>query len=66
MDVVDLDLGLDCLTGPDAGPAASGCDPLDLDADDDVDLLDLAYFQILLDAASPPLDPPATVAGTLA
>jgi len=34
-----------CLTGPDAGPGAAGCEPFDFDADEDVDLDDFGGFQ---------------------
>lgn len=33
-----------CFTGPNGGPYASGCEPFDVEADTDVDLLDWAGF----------------------
>ncbi|MCH7814150.1 MAG: FG-GAP repeat protein, partial [Planctomycetes bacterium] len=45
---VDLDDFADwpaCVTGPDQGPYAPGCDPYDLDADLDVDMADFSRFQ---------------------
>ncbi len=36
-----------CMTGPDAGSYALFCQPFDLAADDDVDLMDFAGFQAL-------------------
>lgn len=45
IDVQDFILSTQCLTGPDAGPYASGCEPLDFEYDQDVDLTDLAAFQ---------------------
>ena len=55
-----------CLTGPAQGPVATGCAPLDLDADDDVDLLDVARFHTALDPAVLPLLPPALISGSVA
>ncbi|UCG15774.1 MAG: VCBS repeat-containing protein [Phycisphaerales bacterium] len=34
-----------CMTGPDAGPLAPGCDVFDVDLDDDVDMVDFGAFQ---------------------
>ncbi|MCP4248874.1 MAG: hypothetical protein GY778_17665 [bacterium] len=34
-----------CMTGPDNGPYAAGCEVFDFDADDDVDVRDFAGFQ---------------------
>lgn len=51
IDVQDFILSAACLTGPDAGPYASGCEPLDFEYDQDVDLTDLAAFQALFGAA---------------
>ncbi len=47
---VDVDLALfalwdDCETGPDNGPIPAGCEALDSDCDDDIDLADHAAFQ---------------------
>ena len=35
----------DCLTGPDGGPAAEGCEAFGCDTDNDVDLADFAWLQ---------------------
>jgi photosystem II stability/assembly factor-like uncharacterized protein len=37
----------DCMTGPDNGPIADGCEPFDSEPDDDVDLRDFAEFQVV-------------------
>ena len=34
----------DCFTGPGGGPYPAGCEALDFDADEDVDLRDFAGF----------------------
>ncbi len=46
----DVDLNdyvhwLNCVTGPDGGPLANGCDVFDFDVDNDVDLVDFAGSQ---------------------
>lgn len=38
-----------CETGPDNGPLAAGCEPLDSDCDDDIDLADFAAMQLQFD-----------------
>ena len=46
VDLFDFETYVDCVTGPDAGPVAEGCDVVDLDGDDDVDFVDLNEFQL--------------------
>jgi hypothetical protein len=41
----DLEHMAPCLTGPDNGPPAAGCDLFDSEADNDTDVVDLAAFQ---------------------
>ncbi len=45
VDVTDYVRFSDCMTGPDAGPIAAGCDLFDFDADGDVDTEDFQTFQ---------------------
>ncbi|MCP4251014.1 MAG: hypothetical protein GY778_28585, partial [bacterium] len=45
VDLADADEWTACMTGPDNGPYAAGCDPFDGDGDDDVDLDDFGGFQ---------------------
>ncbi len=44
IDLADFASFQSCYTGPDAGPAAAGCEPMRFDADTDVDTADLADF----------------------
>ena len=44
LDQADFDHWGDCLTGPEAGPYAAGCEAFDFDVDGDVDLDDFAEF----------------------
>jgi predicted outer membrane repeat protein len=48
VDTQDFVGGAACLTGPDNGPYGAGCEALDFEYDSDVDLADLAAFQVLL------------------
>ncbi len=45
VDVADYVRFADCVTGPNAGPIAAGCDLFDVDADGDVDAEDFQTFQ---------------------
>ncbi len=45
VDEADYLLFVGCMTGPDNGPVAGGCEVFDFDGDDDVDLEDFAVFQ---------------------
>ncbi len=45
VDEADYLLFAGCMTGPDNGPVATGCEVFDFDADDDVDLEDFGVFQ---------------------
>ena len=45
IDLDDFALFPPCMTGPEAGPVAGGCNVFDFDTDDDVDLDDFAGFQ---------------------
>ncbi|MFH1745643.1 MAG: family 10 glycosylhydrolase [Planctomycetota bacterium] len=45
VDLADLDHMISCLTAPDNGPPAAGCDLFDFDLDHDVDLADFAVLQ---------------------
>ena len=47
VDAQDFVGGVACMTGPDNGPYAAGCEALDFEYDQDVDLADLAAFQSL-------------------
>jgi predicted outer membrane repeat protein len=53
IDTQDFLAGAACLTGPDNGPYAAGCEALDFEYDHDVDLVDLAAFQVLLGRSQP-------------
>ena len=48
VDLNDYASWMDCMTGPDGGPHADGCEAFDFDADSDVDLQDFAGMQGLL------------------
>jgi hypothetical protein len=52
LDALDFTSGLACLTGPDNGPYAAGCEALDFEYDFDVDLADYAAFQGLVGDAT--------------
>ncbi len=54
-----------CMTGPDAGPAVTGCEPYDLDFDTDVDLGDYQAFQRIFQGEEPPFATPATIEGAV-
>ena len=45
IDVDDFAGFPNCMTGPENGPAGSGCQVFDFDTDDDVDLDDFTSFQ---------------------
>ncbi len=45
VDLFDYDQFQRCMTGPDAGPPAPGCNCFDLDQNDTIDLLDFAITQ---------------------
>ncbi|MEE9294164.1 MAG: hypothetical protein V3W34_04245 [Phycisphaerae bacterium] len=45
VDLFDYAAFVGCVTGPDAGPPAPGCEVFDFDTDDDVDLIDWSGFQ---------------------
>lgn len=47
IEIQDFLDGAACLTGPDAGPYAPGCEALDFEFDQDVDMVDFAAFQRL-------------------
>jgi len=47
VDLADWAAWPGCLTGPEHGPLATGCQPLDCAHDDDVDLADFARFQVM-------------------
>ncbi len=49
-DLADYEHYLACVSGPDADGVRSGCEPLDIDSDGDVDLRDFGAFQSLLNA----------------
>lgn len=42
----DFAAAAQCITGPEAGPVATTCEFADLDDDTDVDLADMAGFQL--------------------
>ncbi|UCG15359.1 MAG: hypothetical protein JSV19_08665 [Phycisphaerales bacterium] len=46
VDIADYIVFESCITGPNAGPIAAGCECADLDVDDDVDVKDFGLFQI--------------------
>ncbi len=46
VDLLDLSMWLDCVTGPSAGPLPAACLRADFDFDDDVDAADFARFQL--------------------
>ena len=48
MNDLDFQIFADCMTGPHAGPPATGCLRADLDTDGDVDLSDFALLQLEL------------------
>ena len=48
VDAQDILGGIACLTGPDHGPYGAGCEALDFEYDQDVDLTDVAAFQVLV------------------
>ncbi|MFH0979929.1 MAG: family 10 glycosylhydrolase [Planctomycetota bacterium] len=50
VDLTDYSKFAPCITGPDNGPLAAGCDLFDFDADTDIDLADFRVFQ---EAATP-------------
>jgi hypothetical protein len=52
VDLEDTGFFISCITGPDNGPVAEGCEPADLDSDGDADLLDWVEFQELYQPAS--------------
>ena len=45
VDANDLSLFLNCVTGPEKGPVAPGCELANFDCDDDIDQSDFATFQ---------------------
>ena len=45
VDLADFDSWFACMTGPNAGPYAGGCEVFDFEFDEDVDLFDVAGFQ---------------------
>jgi len=45
VDLFDFESWADCLTGPDTGPYANGCEPFDFNGDLDVDVEDFGGFQ---------------------
>ena len=45
VDAADLELFVECQTGPAVGPIGTGCSAADIDADQDVDASDFAVFQ---------------------
>lgn len=45
VDGTDLAFFMNCVTGPDVTPPTTGCEPADLDYDDDVDQVDFGRFQ---------------------
>lgn len=65
VDNVDFQAWTNCVTGPNGGPVSVACEPMDFDLDNDVDMADLAQFQIVYDGGTPPLDPPASIAGAI-
>lgn len=48
VDAEDFVGGASCMTGPENGPYDAGCEALDFEYDQDVDLADLAVFQAIL------------------
>ena len=48
VDLDDYGEFAECMTGPDAGPPATGCDLFDFDLDNDVDLVDCREFEAVL------------------
>ena len=47
VDLDDLTVFVDCLTGPVGGPLPPGCEGADFDGDEDVDFVDFFSFQIV-------------------
>jgi uncharacterized lipoprotein YddW (UPF0748 family) len=45
VDLIDFVRFADCMTGPNGGPIAAGCDLFDFDADLDIDLKDYSVFE---------------------
>lgn len=57
VDQTDIALFHDCLTGPDAGPRASGCEMADFDTDQDVDQADFGILQRCMSGGGTTSDP---------
>ncbi len=51
IDLLDYAAWADCVTGPDNGPYADGCEIFDGDADGDIDLNDFTGFQVLFEGS---------------
>ena len=55
VDLLDYAFFEDCMTGPNGGPTAAGCGPVELDADGDIDLHDFGNFQRVFGLTHGPL-----------
>jgi hypothetical protein len=49
VDLTDYQAFQNCVTGPNGGPIAPGCEHADLDCDNDVDVVDWGAFQVAFD-----------------
>ncbi len=52
---LDVQIAINCMTGPELGPPGVGCENADLDGDNDVDSSDFATIQRCLNGNLPPI-----------